>query len=259
MRADGEGDRQLLPARDAARVDALQVRRRRHVGAGLGLAAEAQAPAADIAPAGRGVDRVVDRRAEITAPVIGMMRIERQLGEIDVLAGQHDFVHRRLVRGNFDDRLRRREALPVFVVELLLAHVEGGGKPLAVARGLGGKLDALGPRLLEQHRLVRALDDLAHLGKRHGLGMDLDFAHVDEPVDEAPQAVLVHVDVGADAGLGIHELPPWSACGAGFFRRTRACGSRCFRAAARWAARSGRRSRYARSSARDRPSRTCTP
>ena len=87
MGADGEGDRQLLAARDDGRVDALEIGRRGDVGAGLGAVAQAQPAAADVAPPGRRIDHVVGGRAEIATAVVGVVRVERQLGQIDVLAG----------------------------------------------------------------------------------------------------------------------------------------------------------------------------
>ena len=87
MRADGERDRQLFAARHAGRVDALEIGRRRDVGAGLVAVAQAEAAAADIPSSGRRIDRVVGGRAQIATAVVGVVRIERQLGEIDVLAG----------------------------------------------------------------------------------------------------------------------------------------------------------------------------
>ena len=111
---------QLLAARDAGGVDALQIGRRGDVGAGLVAVAQAEAAAADIASPGRGIDHVVDGRAHIAAAVIGVLRMEGQLGEIDVLAGDLDLVHRRVVRGHLDQRLRIGEPLEIFVVELVL-------------------------------------------------------------------------------------------------------------------------------------------
>ena len=52
MGADGEGDRQLLAARHAGGVDALEVGWRGDVGAGLVAVAQAEPPAADVAPPG---------------------------------------------------------------------------------------------------------------------------------------------------------------------------------------------------------------
>ncbi len=199
MRADRECHRQFLAARHRSGVDALEVGRRGNVGAGFGAVAQAQAAAADIAAAGRRIDGVVDGRAAIAAAVIGVLRMERQLGEIDVLAGDLDIVHRGVAGRHLDQRLRAREPSEIFVVELVLAGLEGGGEALAVARGLGDQLDLLGAGLLEQHRLVGALDDRAQAGERHRLVVNLDLAELDQALDEAAQAVFVEIDGG---GMG---------------------------------------------------------
>ena len=87
MGADSERDRQFFAARDTRRVDALEIGGRGDVGAGLVAVAETEPPASDIPPAGRRIDHIIGRRAQVAAAVVGVVRIERQLGEIDVLAG----------------------------------------------------------------------------------------------------------------------------------------------------------------------------
>ncbi len=120
MRAGGERHRQFLAARDARGIDALEIGRRGDVDAAFGAVAQAQSPAADIAPPRRRIDGVIDRRAQIARAVERMLRMERQLGEVDILAGDLDRVHRRIRRWHFDERLRigeparniRRKAWP---------------------------------------------------------------------------------------------------------------------------------------------------
>ena len=60
------------------------------------------------------------RRLQIATAVEGMVRIERQLGEIDVLAGDLDGVDRRVAGRHLDDRLRIGEPLEILVVEFCL-------------------------------------------------------------------------------------------------------------------------------------------
>src|SRR5260370_16611583 len=86
MRADGEGDRQPFAARHAGRVDALEVGRGGHVGPGLVSIAQTQTPAPDIPSSGGGIDGVVDGRTRIAAAVVGVLRMEPELCEIDVLS-----------------------------------------------------------------------------------------------------------------------------------------------------------------------------
>ena len=153
MGADREGDRQPLAARDAGLVDPLQVRRSGDVGAGFIAVAQAEPPAADIAPPRRRIDREVHRGTQIAAAVIGVLRMERQPRQIDVAAGKDNLVDRRGARGDLYHRLRIGETPVVGVVHLVLHRAERGGEPPVVAGSLGDQLDTLGSGLFEQHRL----------------------------------------------------------------------------------------------------------
>src|SRR6202044_2256761 len=90
----------------AGGVDALEIGWRRDVGAAFGAVAQAEPAAADIAAAARRIDRVIDRGAAIAGTVHRMLWMERQPGEIDILAGDLDLVHRRIARRHLDQRLR---------------------------------------------------------------------------------------------------------------------------------------------------------
>ena len=83
--------------------------------------------------------------------------MERQPGEIDVLAGDLDGVHRRLVRRHLDQRLQAVQSLEVFVVQLVLAGAERSREAPRAAGGARHHLEALGAGLPEQHRLVRVM------------------------------------------------------------------------------------------------------
>ena len=125
-----------------------------------------------------------------------MLGMERQLGEVDILAGDLDRVHRRIRRWHFDERLRIGEPGEIFVVKLGLGGFERGGKPLAIAGGLGDQLGLLGARFLEQHGLVGGFDDGAELGQRHRPIVHLHLAELDQAVDEAAQPVFIEVEIG---------------------------------------------------------------
>ena len=140
MRADGECDRQLLAARDAGRVDALEIGRRRDVGAGLVAVAQAEPAAADIAPAGRRIDHVVGGRTHIATAVVGVVRIERQLGEIDVLAGDLHGMNRRVAGRDLHHGLGIGQALEILVVDFFFGGFERRDQALAAGRGLGDDL-----------------------------------------------------------------------------------------------------------------------
>jgi hypothetical protein len=142
----------------------------------------------------RRIDDVVDRGAAIAAAVKGVLGMERQLGEIDILAGDLDRVDRRFVGRNLDDRLRVRLTRKVGLVELVFAGAERGGDALAPACDLGNHLGFLRARLLEQHGLVGALDDRRQADQRDVVLDDLDLAHVGEPLHERAQAILLKVN-----------------------------------------------------------------
>ena len=129
-----------------------------------------------------------------------MLRMERQPGEIDVLAGDLDLVHRRVAGRHLDQRLRIGEPPEVFLVKLVFAGFESGGETFAVARGLGDDFDLFRAGFLEQHRLFGAFDDRAQARQRHRLVVDFDFADLDQAIDEIAQAVFVEIEVRGGAG-----------------------------------------------------------
>ncbi len=133
-----------------------------------------------------------------------MLRMERQLGEVDVLAGDLDLVHRRIAGRHFDQRLRIGEPGEIFVVKLVFGGLEGGGEPLAIAGGLGDQLGLLGTGFLEQHGFVGGFDDGAQLGQRHRPVVHFHLAELDQALDEVAQPVFVEVEIRAvDVGWAI--------------------------------------------------------
>ncbi len=60
-----------------------------------------------------------------------------QLGEVDVVAGQHDLAARRFVIGDFDHRLRIGEPALVFGQRLFFRNPQGGGNPFTAAVHIG--------------------------------------------------------------------------------------------------------------------------
>ena len=96
--ADHEAHRQRLAGGGARLVDRAQVAGRDQVDAGLPAAAQHQAAHADIGPAGLGVDHEIDRGGDIGPAVGAVPEMHGQLGEIGVVAGEHDLLRRRLAR-----------------------------------------------------------------------------------------------------------------------------------------------------------------
>jgi len=120
--------------------------------------------------------------------------MERQHGEIDLIAGPHDLMHRRVARRDFDDRLRLRNAAIVFRRDLVLADAEGGRDAFAAAGDGGDHLVLLGSGLLEEHRFRRLLDDRADIGERDGGVVGLYLADLDQLLDEAAKTEFLEID-----------------------------------------------------------------
>ncbi len=131
--------------------------------------------------------------------------MKREPAEIDVLAGDLDRVHRRVVRRHLHQRLQAAQALEIFVVEALLAGVERRRQALSAACRLGDDLEALRARLGEQQRLPGAFDDRAQPGERDRLVVNLDLAEIDQPLDEAAQPVFFQINLGR-SGFGVHRV-----------------------------------------------------
>jgi hypothetical protein len=121
--------------------------------------------------------------------------MERQPGQIDVIALEHDLVHRRVGRWHLHHRLRIVHPPHVFVDHVALIGAEGGGQPPPAARHRRHHLVLLGADPLEVFRLRRRLDHRAQLGERDRFLVHLQLADLDQLLDEGAQAELVEVDV----------------------------------------------------------------
>src|SRR5262245_32400645 len=133
--------------------------------------------------------------------------MERELREIDVLAGDLHLVHGGFAGRYFHHGLRIGEAPEIFRVELVLAGLERRGQAPSVARGFRNDLHLFGARFIEPERLVRPFDDRAQAGQRHRFVMNLNLTHVDEALDESAQPVLVQIDVAARHRARLYLCP----------------------------------------------------
>ena len=149
MIANGKADGQAFVARDAAFIDTLEVRRCGHIGPGLGPVAQAEPPAAHIAPAGLRIGRVIDGGADIAAAVEFMVRVERQAGEVDIVAGDPDGLDRCFIGRDFDNRLGRRQAALERVIDLVVGCAERRRDPRPPGIDLGHQLKLLRTGFLE--------------------------------------------------------------------------------------------------------------
>ena len=206
MRADGEIEMQMLAALDAGEEHALQVRHLRQVREHGVAPAQHQPAAADIAPSGRRIDRVVDRRREIRRAVIGVLHVERQPGEIDVVAGDHHLLHRRIGLRHLHHRLRVRHAAGEFLRQVaLVGRAERRGMAAAAAADRADDLETLGAGVLEQRRLGRGLDDRADIRERDRAVVDVDLADRNQMIDKPPQPEFFEIDAR-------HGLPCPTSC-----------------------------------------------
>ena len=117
--------------------------------------------------------------------------MERQPGEIDVLAGDLDGVDLLLVRICTSISAA---GCPVAgsIQALVLAGAERDGEAPRAAGGARHHLEALGAGLPEQLRLVGRLDDRARSSAgRQRVVVNLDLAEIDQLLDEAAQAESV--------------------------------------------------------------------
>ena len=211
MRADGEAHRQCLAALDAGDVAVLEIGRLREVRAHGAAVAEHQAAAADIGPAGGGVYAVVDARRDIGCAVELVLEMERQFGQVDIVALEHHLMHRRVRRRHFDDRLRIVHPPHVFVDHVALVGAEGGGEPSPAAGHRRHHLVLLGADPFEIFCLRRGLDDGTEIGERNRLLVDLHFTDCDQLLDEGSQPELVEVDVAGRHRLRASTCVPWEA------------------------------------------------
>ena len=166
MRADGEIDRQMLAALDRGEEHALEVRHLREVRA-HGLArAQHQPAAADVALAGHGIDRIVDRGRDVGRAVVLMLHVKRQRGEVDVVPGDHHLLHRGVTLRDFDHGLRIFHPLRKFLRKLARVGAPEGRRIAAAASAdRADDLEMLRSRILEQARLGRGLDHGADVGQ----------------------------------------------------------------------------------------------
>ena len=183
--ADGEVDRQPLAARDAAPVDAAQIRRSRDVGSGLAPVAQAEAAAAHVGHAAVRVDGEIDRRRDIRPAVELVLRMEGQLGQVRVIARQDDVLDRRRLGRDVFDRLRIGHATRELARQLRGLDTERVGQARARSVDVGDELDLLRPGLPEQHRLGRGLDDGREIGERDRFVVNFQLADSLQVLDEA--------------------------------------------------------------------------
>ncbi len=121
--------------------------------------------------------------------------MERQLGEIDVVAGDHHLLHRRVGLRHLDHRLRVRHPAGELLRQVaLVVGAERRGMAAAAAADRADDLEMLGAGVLEQRRLRRGLDDRADVRERDRAIVDVDLADRDQMLDKSPQPEFFEID-----------------------------------------------------------------
>ena len=134
-----------------------------------------------------------------------MLQVKRQAGQVDLVAGDHALMHRRVGRTHLDHRLRIVHAPRVFLGDVAGRHAEGRRQPRPTAGYRADDLELLGAGLAEQRGARRCLDKGADLEQRDRLVMDIHLADLDQPLDEAPEPELLEIDIrGRQARVAIH-------------------------------------------------------
>ena len=121
--------------------------------------------------------------------------MHREPRQVDVGAGHDDLLHRRALARDLDDLRLELQAAQQFLMETFRLDAEGAGDARAAGADRADELRALGPELLEPHRLGIAVEDRRHLGQVARLGMRVELVGP-ELGKEAAQAIAVEIEVG---------------------------------------------------------------
>ncbi len=192
MRAHGERDRQLLAARRMRFIDRAQIAGADEIDAGLVLAAQHQPADADIGHAGLAVAHIIDRSGDIRRAIEPVGKMHRQRGEIDLIAREHDFLHRRVGARDLDQLGLVLEALDHFGHELARLDAEGQRHARTAAHDIAHELGFFGSRGFEPDRLV-VLEFGGEIGEIDRLLAQFAFAGLDQQIEETPQPEPVAV------------------------------------------------------------------
>ena len=195
MAADREGDRHALASGDRGLIERAQIARGIEVDAGGARAAQHQAAATDIGDARLRVARIVDAGGDIGRAVEPVLQVDRQRGQVGIVAGQHDIVHRS-VRGRHLDRSdRMAQAFAQDGGKAGLVGLERGGKAAPGAHHVADELGLLRPHRAEPDRVGIAVEHRRHVDEIDRIVVDDAFALLHELLDEVAQAKFFGVDL----------------------------------------------------------------
>ena len=127
VRSDREADRQAFAARQRSLVDCAEITRRGEIDTRRRLAPQHQAANTHIGHAALRVMHEVDRGRYIGAAVQRVLNVDWKFGQVDLVAGQHDFLHGRLIAAHRDDLRRAPQPSQHFAQKLGRGDAESLG------------------------------------------------------------------------------------------------------------------------------------
>ena len=127
--------------------------------------------------------------------------MDREPGEVGVLAGEHDFLHRRLGAADLHQFLRRGEPFQHQRQEGLRRTLEAGGDARAAAGHPAHQLGALGAGIGEQHRARVPVEHGGDVDQVDRVRVHLRLAGLDEALDEGAKAEPFQIGCGCGHGV----------------------------------------------------------
>ncbi len=192
MGADHEAHRQRLAGCRVGLVDRAQIARRNQIDAGLAPPAQHQPAHAHIGEARARIDDEIDRGRDVGPAVGAVAEVDRELGEVGLVAGEHHLLHGRLRPRHLEHlRLVAQPALD-FRHQRARLDAEGERQPGAAAGDVGNQFLPLRTDRLEHHGAGIAFEDRRHIGEIERLAVDFAFA-VRKAFDKPPQPEPIKV------------------------------------------------------------------
>ena len=136
--------------------------------------------------------------------------MDRQDSHIDLIAGQHNLLHRRRLGGNFDDLALPFGAAHELVDQFFGRDAEGPREPATIGIDIADELGRFGARLLEPDRLGIAAQRRGDIGELDLLLDDLSLARCGELIEKAAQAKALEIEIGDALRriAGVHGFLP---------------------------------------------------
>jgi len=113
--------------------------------------------------------------------------VHGQRGQVGIVAGEHDLLHRRLRGGHLDRGNRMLQALAQGGGKAGLIGIERGSKPAPSAHYIADELGLFRPDRAEPDRVGIAIQHRGHVDQVDRIVMDDAFALLHELLDEMAQ------------------------------------------------------------------------